>query len=191
MENINNILPQQGSHNSATFGKSYKWYHKLFVPFARCQNKSLKQQWDKGVRFYDLRVTFIDNSWHVAHGLWTGGNTLECILQELIGYSNKSRQTCYVSITLEKGKCDDFLVVINNMIDQLNKTDEGKIEPLEIAIKLPQWTTLYFNDKFKLIQDFIVIKGWKCIIPIPYFWNLFYQPKLKIRPKSIYIHDFI
>ena len=189
MENNNNIL--QGSHNSATSGKSYKWYHKLFVPFARCQNKSLKQQWDKGVRFYDLRVTFIDNSWHVAHGLWTGGNTLECILQELIGYSNKSRQTCYVSITLEKGKCDDFLVVINNMIDQLNKSDEGKIEPLEIAIKLPQWTTLYFNDKFKLIQDFIVIKGWKCIIPIPYFWNLFYQPKLKIRPNSIYIHDFI
>lgn len=45
-----------GSHNSITYKKPKHWWKFFMIPFARCQNKNLQYQYDKGVRCFDIRI---------------------------------------------------------------------------------------------------------------------------------------
>ena len=61
-----------GTHNSATSGKVVWWQR----PFAwllnltsRCQNKSIDEQLQGGVRLFNLQVCLYKDEWHISHGL--------------------------------------------------------------------------------------------------------------------------
>ena len=61
-----------GTHNSATSGKTVWWQR----PFAwllnltsRCQNKSIDEQLQGGVRLFNLQVCCYKGEWHISHGL--------------------------------------------------------------------------------------------------------------------------
>ena len=41
-----------------TYLRPKQWWGYLFIPFWRCQNKTIREQWAAGVRCFDLRVTF-------------------------------------------------------------------------------------------------------------------------------------
>ena len=43
------------THDSAT-GEKGMWYCIPLIPFAKTQSKTLKEQYDAGCRFFDLRV---------------------------------------------------------------------------------------------------------------------------------------
>lgn len=60
-----------GSHNSMSYLKPRRWYLRPFSFMARCQSKSLKEQYEKyGVRLFDIRVSFDkDGTPYFAHGL--------------------------------------------------------------------------------------------------------------------------
>lgn len=45
-----------GSHNSATYLKEQDWWMKILRPWTRCQNKTLKEQYDSGIRYFDFRI---------------------------------------------------------------------------------------------------------------------------------------
>ena len=47
-----------GSHNSLSYLHVKKWWQKLATPWARCQRKTLKEQFDSGVRLFDIRLRF-------------------------------------------------------------------------------------------------------------------------------------
>lgn len=60
-----------GTHNSATGDKLLWWLR----PFAwiinltsKCQNKSIKQQLEDGIRLFNLQVTYYKDNWHFSHG---------------------------------------------------------------------------------------------------------------------------
>lgn len=59
-----------GSHNSWSYLPPKKWWMKLIAFTARCQDLSIKQQYHKGVRCFDLRIR-LDNEGIlcIAHGL--------------------------------------------------------------------------------------------------------------------------
>lgn len=60
----------RGTHNSMTFLRPARWYGYFMLPFARCQSKTLRGQYDAGARCFDLRVRFHKNGMPVfAHGL--------------------------------------------------------------------------------------------------------------------------
>lgn len=67
-----------GSHNSMTYLPPKHRFWRLFTPFWRCQNKSIKEQIDAGVRFFDLRVVWDRklHCWQFAHGLVRFGGTV-------------------------------------------------------------------------------------------------------------------
>jgi hypothetical protein len=54
------------------------WFWRLFTPFWRCQNKTIEEQIDAGVRFFDLRVVWDRKLhwWQFAHGLVRFGGTV-------------------------------------------------------------------------------------------------------------------
>lgn len=60
-----------GSHNSMSYLKPRRWYLRPFGFMARCQSKSLKEQYEKyGVRLFDIRISFDkDGTPYFAHGV--------------------------------------------------------------------------------------------------------------------------
>ena len=82
-----------GSHNSGTYLMPNKWYIKFLSVFARCQNKTIEEQFLSGVRVFDFRIRITDydnnikliNNTKICHGLCEYGdkNTLNYILRFL------------------------------------------------------------------------------------------------------------
>lgn len=61
-----------GTHNSATGGKLLWWLKPLewiINPTSKCQDKTIKEQLEDGVRFFNLQVAYIGGKWRFSHGL--------------------------------------------------------------------------------------------------------------------------
>ena len=52
----------EGSHNSLSYSKPKYWYQWIFYPWARCQSKDILEQYDLGIRYFDIRVRFDKNN---------------------------------------------------------------------------------------------------------------------------------
>lgn len=59
-----------GTHNSMTYLPIKKWYMKPFKWIARCQNLTIEEQFEKGIRLFDIRIAY-DNYYYpeFKHGL--------------------------------------------------------------------------------------------------------------------------
>ena len=57
-----------GTHNSMTYMKPRTTQMLAMWPFAKCQSMTYTEQYDFGVRFFDLRIRFIDGKPYFAHG---------------------------------------------------------------------------------------------------------------------------
>lgn len=65
------IKPIIGTHNSMTYLRPQKWYGWFMIPFARCQRKTIEEQWHDGARCFDLRIRFTKQGEpYFAHGLY-------------------------------------------------------------------------------------------------------------------------
>ena len=45
-----------GSHNSATYLKEKSWWMTILRPWTRCQTKTLREQYNSGIRYFDFRI---------------------------------------------------------------------------------------------------------------------------------------
>lgn len=57
------------SHNSHTYMKPAKLWMKAINWTAKCQNKTIERQYNEGIRFFDIRVRYIDRKVKLVHGL--------------------------------------------------------------------------------------------------------------------------
>lgn len=75
---------------------------RLFSWIYKCQNKDIKEQYDKGCRCFDLRVRWKNNKWIFAHGLYeTYEHTLQEILNKLNGWGIMNNEHIYIRLILE------------------------------------------------------------------------------------------
>lgn len=58
-----------GSHNTFTYLKPKHFIFRLFSHYWKCQELDIKQQYDLGVRYFDIRVTRKDDRWVLCHGI--------------------------------------------------------------------------------------------------------------------------
>lgn len=61
-----------GTHNSGTGGKLLWWLKPLawiINPTSKCQDKTIKEQLEDGVRFFNLQVARHNGVWRFSHGL--------------------------------------------------------------------------------------------------------------------------
>lgn len=91
------------SHDSMTYLKPKKWYLYPFRFIARCQSKTLEEQYEKyGIRMFDLRISF--DKHHIPefrHGLMAFKGDVEYYLEYL-----NSKGDCSVRIWLEEYRDD-------------------------------------------------------------------------------------
>lgn len=59
-----------------------KWWQKALAFTARCQRKDIQEQYELGVRCFDLRLRLIDGEWHIVHNSFDYG-LLDGIMYDL------------------------------------------------------------------------------------------------------------
>lgn len=93
-----------GSHNSMSYLPVRQWYLKPFWWMARCQSKTLNEQfYTYGVRLFDIRIRFDKNGEIIyAHGpIEFSGKDMQFYLYDLNTWANDSNETVYCRIILE------------------------------------------------------------------------------------------
>lgn len=175
-----------GTHNSATGEKGKGWLSWLVTPFAKCQSKTIREQYSAGCRMFDIRVRWVDGYFRCAHGLWTSERFAYGILQEL-----NTLGKCIVILTYE-GSLNSYQE--KNFIESvmLMKDAFPNITWREVCIK-KGWKCIMFSDtKEKNTKDFATKdKNWMfCLLPIPWLWKKFSR-KVEFDENIFKLVDFL
>lgn len=78
-----------GTHNSGTSGRLVWWLRPvawLLHPASRCQDRTIEQQLEDGVRLFNLQVCRYKGAWRISHGVCIYEAKLMDILDRLKGY---------------------------------------------------------------------------------------------------------
>lgn len=180
------------THNSAT-GKKGKGILSWFVtPLARCQSKSLKEQYDAGCRWFDIRVkqgTKYNGQFYVCHGAWRTSTLME-VLKECFG-SVILGEHVMLDITWEgdvsewsearkKAFVNAMHAAVDSTNDFFNKRGYEYLKPLwlmSVQGKSPHGTFLWRSeDRPKIVQSFhgLYWFTWRLLLPIPWLWRKIY-----------------
>lgn len=90
------------SHDSMTYLPPKKWYMYPFRFIARCQNKSIEEQYEKyDIRMFDIRISFDKNGIpEFRHGLIAYKKNVK----EVFEYLNSKYENIYIRLILESNK---------------------------------------------------------------------------------------
>ena len=157
------------THNSGTGEKSGGWLSRLFFIFAKCQSKTLVEQYKAGVRLFDLRIRKNKKGkWVFAHGLWESVEPGWCALNDLNLTAFKHGEKAMVMVTYE-GVCKDK----SGFMAEVSSWDcYSWIERVEVNVKKPKWLTLAIYKNVPYTQCFRVLdwSTWHTLFPIPVLW---------------------
>lgn len=153
------------THNSLTGERGDGFLSRLGAPFARCQRKTLRQQYQAGARLFDLRVRKYRGRWVGAHGLWHTRRSALDMIHELASYGD-----CLALLTYE-GRKDD-----KNFAEFLEFTAKVKVLNIHwvyFAVKKPTWETFEVCDPAVSVRQGFYVMGSdiRSLIPIPYVWR--------------------
>lgn len=114
-----------GTHNSMSYLPPKKWWMYPFRFIAKCQNKSIEEQYKLGARMFDIRISFDGLIPEFRHGYMSFKGNVE----EVFNYLNSLNTNIFIRLLLE--------------IDKPNNAQEN----LFIS-KCVKWETEYCNLKF-------------------------------------------
>ena len=178
-------MDKTGTHNSGTGERGMGWLSWLGTPFARCQTKTLREQYDAGARLFDLRVKLVNDDWHLAHGLWVSRRTLLGTLIEINGYP----EVCRVILTYEGSEKDRAFRRFCEMTDGI-ESGFKMLRFVYISVKKPTWKILRMIDRRSCPeQGFTPITGWRKLLPVPWLWAQFF--KRKPAPNKWVLVDYL
>lgn len=189
--------PIIGTHNSMTFLPPEHWYGWLMIPFARCQRKTIEEQWNDGARCFDLRIRFTKQGEpYFAHGLYECTHKVKFIdvLTQLNKLILRDGQRAFVRLILEDPDKQNHNVVYfkefcqdwskgNKWIHFFGgnrKGDWAQIVEFDYKPNLTQYVGSMMEDA----------RWYEKIMPFAYAWRR--NKKNKQNPKGdIAIYDFI
>lgn len=78
-----------GSHNTMTYLPVKQWYLKPFFWMAKCQNKTIEQQYEAGARVFDLRIRFSPYKTTLCHGVFEYDYSIYELLYTLSNFNDR------------------------------------------------------------------------------------------------------
>ena len=195
--------PIIGTHNSMTYLRPQKWYGWFMIPFARCQRKTIEEQWHDGARCFDLRIRFTKQGEpYFAHGLYECTHKVKFIdvLTQLDKLILRDSQRAFVRLILEDPDKQNHNVVyfkafcqawethqafhtVNKWIHFFGgnrKGDWAQIVEFDYKPNLTQYVGSMMEDA----------RWYEKIMPFAYAWRR--NKKNKQNPQGdIAIYDFI
>lgn len=160
------------THNSATGESGKNLLHSFFSIFAKCQDKTIREQYEAGVRYFDLRV---DKDLVLCHGLWKANKNLADIMTEI----GRFEEEVYVTVTVErKYDAKSYEALCKKIRQTINLRAKGKAKLVYIAHKLPKWTIIAAYHNVLVARNYLSVptpkeylalahKDWRRYIPIP------------------------
>lgn len=108
-----------GSHDTMSYLKPKAWYLQPFHFVAKCQNKTIEEQFDNyGIRLFDLRVRYNKKTqeWEFAHGAMVfKGRTPD----EILSYLNNKNEKVYIRVLLEYNRPPKDINLISTLFGLL------------------------------------------------------------------------
>lgn len=175
-----------GTHNSATGEKGNGWLSWLVTPFAKCQSKTIKEQYDAGCRMFDIRVKWVDGYFRCAHGLWISERFAYDILDEIDKLGNSIVILTYEG-SLNENQEKDFIESANLMKDTF-----PNITWREVCVKKGWKCIIPSETKEKNTKDFATIDKSRifALFPIPWVWKVLGK-KHKFNENTYSLVDFL
>lgn len=96
------------SHNTMTYLPVKQWYLKPFGFMAKCQSKTIFEQYDLGVRCFDIRIRYNENVPEFAHGLITYKENVNAILKAFHDYIKESVTLRIILETNKEDKVQEY-----------------------------------------------------------------------------------
>lgn len=93
-----------GTHNSATGGQLLWWLRPLawvINPTSKCQDKTIQEQLQDGVKVFNLQVAYICGKWRFSHGLALYKEDVIETLERMRLYSSKE-EPIYFQLYLDR-----------------------------------------------------------------------------------------
>ena len=182
------------THDSATGEKSKNLLHALGKVFAQTQTKTIKEQYEVGVRYFDLRV---DKDLVLCHGLWKADKKFADLLIEMRRYVT---ETVYMRVIIERKYPAEEIERIQKMIRNLVNLHGKHIKLTYIAQKIP-WKTLKVYRDIPFVGGFLSVptpkeyltlahKDWRRYIPIPRILKKI-TPKVEFNEDRFIMVDFV
>ena len=187
-----------GTHNSATGGQLLWWLRPLawvINPTSKCQDKTIQEQLQDGVKVFNLQVAYVNGKWWFSHGLALYKEDVMLTIRQLHAWATK-HEPIYFQLYLDKcfwckqneikfielvaqiryELLDDKLMMFDPWIEG---TDEhfrmGNVFE-QISLEEHYWTTAWSKDK-----------PWIDKIPLPKRHAKKYNAKYKSECKSEYL----
>lgn len=99
-------IEKLGTHNSLSYLVP-QWWLRLFNFIGKCQNLTIKEQFDFGVRYFDIRVKYNKNNVAKSgHGLLNYNILIDDVLNLLNIYAYNNKCKVIVRLFLENNKCN-------------------------------------------------------------------------------------
>lgn len=92
------------THNSLSGYAPKKWWMKILNPFAKCQSLSIEEQYNRGVRMFDIRVR--PHTGEAAHGLVTYDVDVDKVLAWLEEKAQSEHTTIYIRLCCENNSSE-------------------------------------------------------------------------------------
>ena len=68
-----------GSHNSMSYLPPKNLWGKITRLWNKCQDKNIREQYEAGVRYFDIRINLYNDRWHFVHNKVDFGRTYNLI----------------------------------------------------------------------------------------------------------------
>ena len=93
-----------GTHNSATGGQLLWWLRPLawvINPTSKCQDRTIQEQLQDGVKVFNLQVAYINGKWRFSHGLALYKEDVILTIRQLRAWATK-HEPIYIQLYLDK-----------------------------------------------------------------------------------------
>lgn len=158
---------------------------------AKCQSKSLSEQFLKGVRYFDIRVKYdkkAENCWVLSHGLIEyKADISEDVLAVLDNLAAYTGEKVYVRFLLEYNEIpDDFATKIYRLKSYLGWA-RGQYHHLTFHTMLTKWNEWCVINwtTMDVCHAYSSILGWKRFLWIPYWYAKLHNKKIREERKEL------
>lgn len=93
-----------GTHNSATGGKLLRWLKPLawlINSTSKCQDRTIQEQLQDGIKLFNLQVAFVGGKWRFSHGLALYKEDVMLTIRQLRAWATK-HEPIYIQLYLDK-----------------------------------------------------------------------------------------
>ena len=193
-----------GSHNSLTYLPCRKWWMYLINWAAKCQSKTLSEQFHDGVRYFDIRLKWDSRkeTWIIAHGLIEYKGNIRRVLETLNSLAEFYNKKLYVRFMLEYNKRPDDeatkIIKLRNFV-RYARGEYSNIMYHLIETKWDEKVIERYSNNIVLIHSYSSVLGWKRFFLIPYWYAKLHNKEnrknfknsLKDKDDKVLMLDFV